>query len=194
MLRPGRSVNQFFVSALLPHLCVKVLPPSASALVFLPTCYWKDRSLFEGQEFYPFPGPGLCPSSEPVVSLMEKRQFCTHAAVSAACATNSVGYLLPVFSDSFLSLMSVMHPSGGWAFWSDSLDLGTHYLGDLLEFGIIVKLCFGDALGLFHPSRMDLMVVFCCLLGYFFWGAMTVLWKPETADFHRAQNVPPPLW
>lgn len=99
--------------------------------------------------------------------------------------THSLGYLLPMLSYSFLSLMSVMHPSLGWAFWSDSSELGTHALGDLLEFGIIAKLCFGDAFGAFHTRGMD----FCCI----FPGALTVLWKPETADFYRAQDTPPCL-
>lgn len=48
--------------------------------------------------------------------------------------TYSLGYLLPMLSYSFLSLMSAMHPSLGRAFRSDSWELGTHVLGDLLEF------------------------------------------------------------
>lgn len=53
--------------------------------------------------------------------------------------------------------MSAMHPSLGWAFWSDNLELGTQVLGDLLDLGIIAKLSLGDA-----------------------FGAVTLLWKPET--------------
>jgi len=60
--------------------------------------------------------------------------------------------------------------------------LSTHIAGYLLEFGIIAKLCFGDAFGVCHTSGMD----FCC----FFPGAVSVLWKPETADFYRAQDMP----
>ena len=99
--------------------------------------------------------------------------------------TYSLGYLLPMLSYSFLSLMSAMHPSLGWAFWSDSWELGTHILGDVLEFGIIAKLCFGDAFGAFHTSGMDCRC--------FFPGAVTILWEPETAGFYRAQDVPPHL-
>lgn len=52
-----------------------------------------------------------------------------------------------------------MPPTIGWAFWNDSLESGTQILGDLLDFGIIAKLCLDDA-----------------------FGAVTLFWKPETQD------------